>query len=151
MKNIKILICLICVLFITGCREENKLVTYLKKDDFQCAKNICVKEADSTDAVKTTTVYDIDNNNLKIDINYSEVQSSSLEYNWKTKKINYDYRILNDSFKTTYDLESYEYTCESDIEDKVYKKAECNILRDDIQKVIDNFNDVIKESKYEVK
>ena len=109
------------------------------------------RSSNSNDSIKTTTVYDIDNNELKVNTEYTSLQNGSLVYNWKDKKITYDYKIINDTFNSTYDLESYEYTCESSSEDNAYKNAECNFLKDDIQKVIDNFNEVIKESKYEIK
>ena len=151
MKNTKILVLILSLFLITGCSKKNKLVIYLENDGFECMKNVCVKESNSNDSIKTTTVYDIDNNELKVNTEYTSLQNGSLVYNWKDKKITYDYKIINDTFNSTYDLESYEYTCESSSEDNAYKNAECNFLKDDIQKVIDNFNEVIKESKYEIK
>ena len=151
MKNTKILVLILSLFLITGCSEKNKLVTYLENDGFDCMKNVCVKDSKENDSIKTTTIYDIDNNELKVNTEYTSLQNGSMIYNWKDKKITYDYKIINDTFNSTYDLESYEYTCESDTEDKAYKLAECNIMKDDIQKVIDNFNDVIKKSKYEIK
>jgi hypothetical protein len=151
MKNIKILICLLSLILITGCTSKNKLVIYLENDGFDCLKNVCAKESNNKDNVKVNTIYDIDNKLFKINTEFTKYQTSTFEYNWETKKVTYEYVILDETFKTTYDYNEYEYTCESNSKDLAYKKAECDILKGDIENNIENFNNVIYESKYEIK
>ena len=151
MKNIKILICLLSIILITGCSSKNKLVSYLENNSFECLKNVCVKDSTEKDNVKVTTTYDIDNKLLKIDTKFTSLQTSNFEYNWESKKATYTYIVINDTFNTTYDFNEYEYTCESEVDDEAYKKAECATLKEDIEKNINSFNEVIKNSNYEIK
>ena len=151
MKNIKIIICLFSIILLTGCGTKNKLVTYLENDSFTCQKNICVKESSEKDNVQVSTIYDIDNKLLKIDTKFTSLQTSYFEYNWETKKVTYTYTVLNETFNTTYDYNEYQYTCESNSEDKAYEKAECANLKEDIENNVKNFNEVIEASKYEIK
>ncbi len=152
MKNTKILICLLSVLLLTGCgSSKNKLVTYLEDNSFDCLKNVCVKDSNEKDNAKVITTYDIDSKLLKIDTKFTSLQTSYFEYNWETKKATYTYNIINDTFNTTYDFNEYEYSCKSEVDDEAYKKAECATLKEDIEKNINNFNEVIKNSNYEIK
>ena len=151
MKNIKILICLLSIILLTGCGSKNKLASYLENDSYDCLKNVCVKDSTEKDNAKVITTYDIDNKLLKIDTKFTSLQTSYFEYNWETKKVTYTYKILDETFNTTYDYNEYEYTCESDSKDNAYKKAECESLKEDIENNIKNFNEVIEKSKYEIK
>ena len=151
MKNIKILMCLLFVFTLTGCGSKNKLVAYLEEDSFDCLKNVCVKESTEKDNVKVVTTYDIDNKLLKIDTKFTSLQTSYFEYNWDTKKATYTYKILDETFDTTYDFNEHEYKCDSNSKDNIYKKAECSSLKEDIENNVKNFNEVIEKSKYEIK
>ncbi len=151
MKNIKILICLLSIILITGCSSNNKLVDYLEDNSYECLKNVCVKDSTEKDNVKVITTYDIDNKLLKIDTKFTSLQTSYFEYNWESNKVTYTYKILDETFNTTYDYNEYNYTCESNGKDEAYKKAQCLTLKEDIENNINNFKEVINNSKYEIK
>jgi tRNA A37 N6-isopentenylltransferase MiaA len=95
MKNTKIIILITTFILLCGCvnKDENKLVKYLKSINYDCLKNVCVYEP-SDGNVKVKSVYDIDNTLYKKENNYSQIQSSFLEYNWTTNEVKYDYKVF---------------------------------------------------------
>ncbi|MCR5483597.1 MAG: hypothetical protein K6E99_04275, partial [Bacilli bacterium] len=94
MKNIKILICLLSVLLLTGCgSSKNKLVTYLEDNSFECLKNVCVKNSTEKDNVQVITTYDIDNKTMTIDTKFTSLQTSNFTYDWDVKSASYTYTL----------------------------------------------------------
>ena len=153
MKNIKILVYILSILLVCGCSSssKNELVKYLEGEGYDCLKNVCGYESDATDNVKVSKVYDIDNKLYKVTTTFTSLQNSYFEYYWDTNKITFDYTMIDEKFNTTYDTESKEFKCDSNSNDKAYKKAECENLKDDIERELDNFNTSIKKSGYKIK
>lgn len=152
MKNIKILLCLLSCFLLIGCSSsKNELVKYLESEGYDCIKNVCGYESEETANVKVSKIYDIDSKLYKVSTVFTSLQSSLLEYNWDTNKVTYEYKIIDETFNTTYDTETKEFNCESNSEDKAYKKAECSNLKEDIEKELNNFNKSIEDSGYKIK
>lgn len=152
MKNTKIIILITTFILLCGCvnKDENKLVKYLKSINYDCLKNVCVYEP-SDGNVKVKSVYDIDNTLYKKENNYSQIQSSFLEYNWATNEVKYDYKVLTEEFNVNYNLDTKEFDCKSESDNETFKIAECKHLKEDIEDEIENFNKIIEASGEKIK
>ena len=153
MKNTKILILILTLILLCGCssEEQNKLVKYLESNKYQCLKNVCVYESDEDMDIKFKISFDIDNHLYKKEIVYSSIQSSTLEYDWSTGRIDYNYKLADDDFDVTYNLDTKEYDCVSDSDNDTYEIAECKHLKEDIEEEIENYNIIIDASGEKIK
>ena len=152
MKNIKILICLLSILLLTGCgSSKNKLVSYLEDNPYECLKNVCVKNSTERDNVQVITTYDIDNKTMTIDTKFTSLQTSNFTYVWDEKQASYTYTLIDETFNVHYNFDDLESKCTSNGKDEVYKSAQCKTLLEDVENNVNNFYEAIEKSGYEIK
>jgi predicted HNH restriction endonuclease len=152
MKNIKILVLIFTIILLCGCtkEEENKLVKYLTSINYDCLKNVCAYESTESN-VKVKSVFDIDNHLYKKETTFSSNQSSTLEYDWSLNEVDYNYKVLDDDFDVTYNLDTKKYDCVSNSDNDTYEKAQCKHLKEDIEEEVEIFNSIIDASGEKIK
>ena len=142
----KLILTVATLVFITGCfSSKSTLEKTLEEKGYECSKKICTLSS-KEDIYQTVTIYDLENKTYKKSSYYNETakENKEITYNWEKGIVTFKSNMAGMEFNSTYNKETEEYTCTSNVEsDTTFKKVECDIYKDDILEVIKEIDKVV--------